>query len=146
MLGNAFRGHPETRPLAVIAAILVIITLITGAMVLWTGPSTPSQPGGSPQSAIQNWAAAVEGEDWARADSYLSTRVQGTFTSAQLMLCGTLTGITVGTVSTTGTRASIQVVLEMSSWQGMPNSIPWSVDMVSSNGAWKIDGAPDTSC
>jgi hypothetical protein len=143
-----FERRPETRPLAVIAAILVILTLVASAMVLWpAGSSSSSSVSGSPEASLRNWAAAVQVFDFETADEYLSARVQSTgFSSMDVAMCGGLTGVDVGKASIDGTRATLAVTLHVTSFTGAKTTLPWTVGMVASDGVWKIDSALDANC
>jgi hypothetical protein len=142
-----FERRPETRPLAVIAAVLVILALIASAMVLWPAGSSSTSGGGSPEETIRGWTSAVAGGDFDTADAYLSDDMRSLEMSAFFSaVCGDLQTADVGTASIRGDSATVRVTLHMASrFGGGSATVTWLAELVRTGGGWKIDNAPDNT-
>jgi hypothetical protein len=144
-LAAFFERRPETRPLAIIAAVLVILALIASAMVLWPAGSSTTSGGGSPEQTIRGWTSAVADQDFDAADTYLSDHMRSLqMSSFFAAVCGDLQTADIGTASIRGDSATVRVTLHVTSRFGGGNAtVTWLAELVRTDGAWKIDNAPD---
>jgi hypothetical protein len=144
-LAAFFERRPETRPLAIIAAVLVILALIASAMTLWPAGSSSTGGGGSPEETIRGWTSAVAGGDFDAADAFLSDdmrslKVSSSFTA----VCGALQTADIGTASIRGDSATVTVTLHVTSrFGGRNTTVKWIAELVRTDGVWKIDNTPD---
>ena len=125
--------------LGLFAILFLILTIAATALVVTQGTNSTSQTGSAtPEEAVQGWTNALIAGDYARADTYLSSDLLSTRTSRQLTKSSTITGGSVGYVSTNGSRATAQVRLTRS---GSSSTLLLLLSLVQVNGGWKISGA-----
>jgi hypothetical protein len=144
---ESFIAPPPARPgrgwtamLAVIAALFVVLTIATAAVVALGGKTAGQVDVDTPQGAVQSWATAIKAGDYTTADTYLSSNIRATgTTSSQLVMGLPVSDVTIGAPQTNGDSATLSVTIELSQSPTLTLAQNFDFKMVRESGGWKID-------
>jgi hypothetical protein len=128
--------------LGVIAALFVVLTLATTAVVALGGKTSGQAVNAdTPQGAVQSWATAMEAGNYVTADTYLSTRLKSSGTTSSGITSGQrVTDVIVSNPQVGGDAVSVSVAIHATQGDGSLTLISnFLLQMIRENGGWKID-------
>ena len=140
-------GSGWVRPMFIVAAFAVILTLMSTAAVLFVGGrSQASYVKGTPEAAFQDFVNAAKKGDWVTAEGLMSSnlRIQQGMTAQSAAGMAAQAGVTVSIDSTyrSGNRATLSVSYRYETQAGavaVGGVSSSTVEMVVESGGWKLD-------
>jgi hypothetical protein len=140
-------GSGWVRPMVIVAAFAVVLTLLSTAAVLFVGGR--SQAGyakGTPEAAFQEFISAAKKGDWVTAEGLLSSnlRTEQGMTAQSVAGVAAQGGVSVSIDSTyrSGNRATLSLTYQYETQAGaivVSGTSNASVEMVLESGGWKVD-------